>query len=136
MVVNRILRKNSHICFRVLFHPKFRNINFKNLVLWHALKPRTPGYNQGKDGNQALTTISYPPGFSSFDSKAVSRSLFSIPWKINRHYYLHINNYTTLINWIGLWKRRRKEANFHAVYLEVHLSDKYPGLAALHNTQN
>ena len=51
MVVNRILRGKkitSVLEFSSIL--KFRNINFKNLTLWHALKPRTPGYNQGKEG--------------------------------------------------------------------------------------
>lgn len=85
MVVNRILRGKKKIT-SVLEFPsirKFRNINFKNLVLWLALKSRTPGYNQGKEGKTAHKGGSHynilPPGFSFFDSKAVSRIDFSTP---------------------------------------------------------
>lgn len=77
MVVNRILRGKITSVLEFSSIRKFRNINFKNLALWHALEPRTPGYNQGKEGKRAITR--FLPGFSFFDSQAVSQIEFSIP---------------------------------------------------------
>ena len=61
MVVNRILRGKITSVLEFSSIRKFRNINFKNLALWHALEPRTPGYNQGKEGKRAITR--FLPGF-------------------------------------------------------------------------
>ena len=56
------------MCLEV--HFKFRNINFKDWVLWHALKPRKNSRLQSKEGNatyrKSRTTISCPQTLSPF----------------------------------------------------------------------
>lgn len=127
IVVNRILRKKITSVLEFSSSHKFRNINFKNQVLWHALKPRTPGYNQGKGGkisHKQIPAITSCPqdSLSLIQNQSVDLN-FLLPWKINSHYNVHINNYSILINW-WVYEKRKKENKFSCCLASGTLSNQ------------
>lgn len=138
IVVNRILREKITSGLQFSSTHKFGNINFKNLVLWHALKPKTPGYNQGKGGKtshkQTPPITSCPQDSLSLIQKQSVGLDFLLPWKINSHYNLHINNYAILIN-RRVYEKRKKENKFPCCLASGTLSNKGWGLVAFQYTE-
>lgn len=115
IVVNRILKKN-HICFRVLFHPQIQEHQFQEpgfMACPSAKNTRLQSRQEGKASQKRiLTAISCSLDSPSLIQKQSVELDFLFPWKKHSHYWLHINNYATLINWI--WKEvyeKRKKGN-------------------------
>lgn len=90
----------------------------------------------GKTSHQQTPTItSCPQDSLSLIQKQSVELDFLLPWKINSHYDLHINNYAILINW-WVYEKSKKENKFPCCLAGGTLSNKEWDLVAFQYTES